>query len=249
MSASSDGALPWPLDFDRADDAPPFFHLAVEAALASVRPETTGIFAMIPNFRFNHTGFRPARLDDLYLGRLVLSRDAQRRQLVATQYDSTSGERWTLTLGSGERLLAPGADWTVESAAEGNATRFEGWVEEEAGDRLVFARLRHMARLLSRAPIDRPVLHRPTLFFGLRELQGRRFDLIDLTHGCETALQLQPVETATRLVGDRQTALTCFVLAGRNSIPTYWWVDPDDRVIAMSGILWTYVLINPDRLP
>lgn len=248
MSFERPHSAPWPLDFDRPKEGPPLFHQAIEAALDSVSPDTSGSFAMVPNFRFNHTGFRPTRVDELYLGSLTVARHSAPDRVAACQQDSTSGERWALTLAGGGRLLRPGSTWKVEASAEGNRMAFDGWMEEDGADRLIFSRVQNRPRLLSRVPAGRAVMHRQMLFLGLRELEGTSFDVTDLTHGYEPALRLHQVDTAMQRVGGMEIELSCHVLAGPNSIPTYWWVDPADRVVAMSGILWTYVLINPDRL-
>lgn len=247
MNSIAARPLPWSLAYDRPDDAPPPFHDAFAAALATVTSETRGSFAMIPNFRFNHTRFRPKRVEDLLLGRLVASLDTDKHRIVVTQEDTTSGERWTLTLDGLERPVSARTTWQVEASFDRTTTVFDGWIEESDVERRAFCRLHQTSRLQARAPLDRPLIHRPTLFLGLREFSGVRFDLLDGSHGHEGSLQLRQVDEVSLAVGGRQTPLHCFALFGGNSSPSYWWVDADDRVVAMAGTLWTYVLINPDR--
>ncbi len=244
MTSNRNGTLPWSLAFDRPEDAPPLFHDAVAHALAGVGPETVGTFALIPNFRFNHTGYRPNEVEDLYLGRLTVSQDGS---VSATQHDTTSGEHWALTV-RGPRLLGVGADWEVQATTNDNAMRFAGKVEPAGDDMVLLSQLGRSTRQLARVPQGRPVLHRPTLFLGLADLADAEFDLIDLTHGYEPNLRTHRVDSTEQLVGNKLTALECFVVAGPRSIPTYWWADESGRVVAMSGTLWTYVLTPPESL-
>ena len=247
MSMTQAASLPWSLAFDRPDDSPPSFQQAVDHALDSVQPDTSGTFAMVPNFRFNHVGYHPEKVEDLYQGTLSVRRDDNGR-ILATQTDNTSGERWTLSVDGGDRVLTSESKWHVQSAIDNEAIAFDGWIEEADDNRLVFSRLQRCTRLLSKALGDRTLVVRPTLFLGLSAFEGKVLDLIDLTHRYESALKLHRVDTATRSVGGKDVALNCFLLVGANSIPTYWWTDPDDRVVAMSETLWTYVLASPDCL-
>jgi hypothetical protein len=190
---------------------------------------------MLPNFRFNHSGLEVRREPDLVLGELVVRTGDD--GMVLHRSDSTSGESWFARVGGGEEfdvrmnVALPNAD------AVAVAIRLEhGPAETE-----VRLRIGAFERSVGRVRAGEPIVFGPAIFAGAGELRGRTFAAIGSDWALRVGLRAHRVDTAVMDVSGVPRALDCVAIWGPRSAPTYWWIDREGRVVAMTSALWTYV--------
>ncbi|TDF95502.1 hypothetical protein [Paenibacillus piri] len=252
--------LNWSFDY-RSHHVPTVdFYTKFNQMIEEKKPEPGVIhYAIMPNYSFNHfPGI--CNMDELLLGELRIERrkKADGWSYHVRQKDSSSGEALELSFSCEDNHFRSLKDRFELSASIQSNDLFKsyslrGQIFRES-DRADVKLLHSSGTSFSagQAPLSQPLISEFTLFDTLPVLAGQggvqEFALLERLERLYPHQRLGHLQEDILSSGTKKMRIQGYYLHGTGTIPSYWWVDEQQRVVVMTTTLFTYVLRDQEGI-
>lgn len=240
--------LNWTFDYNRNQETGVDFSSKIYEILNGYQVSdywNTASYAILPNFRYNHQNPNIRSNKDLILGELTICRDKKgdRWNYKVHGFDSTSGCEYQVEFLTAEEERRPlQEEWLMTSlkpvTCSVTGTLKDGKIDvvqkRDGNGQLALSNQDYSGSVIScYALID--------LFASGRTIDGT-FTLIDDSNNIIKDAQIQFVEEDEMAIDGKNLRIRGYCVFGKGFPPTYYWVDPEGRVIIITSRLLTYVL-------
>ncbi len=224
------------------------FGRAVAATLRPASSDTETQFAILANYPFNHDGAVFDTPASLVLGEIAATTAVVGSSVSVEwhQADRSSGQHISASMTCSERSGTFGLDmWEISTTWQQGQFQASGVVAGPEGDASeVVLTVGATPWSLGSARPGRLVTADAVLMaagVGPAQRAGEEFALLRDFQTFEPSVRFVRSESVQISTTCGLVACTGFVLTGEHTVPSYWWVDEDGRVVAMSNEMWTLI--------
>lgn len=262
--------LHWSLDYP---DRHPNFSRRLFEALEEYAGSSRGLFpaearthrlryVTLPNFLIN-SGYeqdKESAIRERSIGYAEITRT--RKTGGGIRYEvhhenTTSGEEVRLAYDcDAGPLRALTGGWTIQAShhGDGDCSGIALAGRILPGQSQTEIQIRHesgVAWIAGKVPCQKKVTCNWTLFDLIPDVKGgvEDFALLDGLEVLRPANRIVPIKGFTLGLEGRKLVVSGYVVYGSGHPPSYWWVDEEKRVVAMSTIFSTLVLQRAEAMP